>query len=64
MANQFLVEIHQYLQTKIIDSRRNKLEAEQRGESDVVHYYEGTLRELLELRDYVSQSFDLATQKY
>lgn len=64
MANHFLVEIHQYLNAKIADSNHNKLEAQQRGESDTVLYYNGKQRELLRLKDYVSQSFNLITQNY
>jgi hypothetical protein len=64
MANQFLVEIHQYLKDKIADNCRRKNEAEIQNAIDQAHYYSGQLQELQLLRNFVIRNFNLTTYKY
>jgi len=60
MANQYLIEIHNYISEKIagIQHRIDEADAEHQG------FYKGQLDEWLHLRAYLIEQVDLKTQKY
>ena len=64
MANQFLVEIHRYLSRQIDTADRARQEARSLGDSARQAFYAGKIDELHKLRAYISEKFDLLTQKY
>ena len=64
MANQYSVEIHQYLSEKIIEAQKKKKTAEKQQDQPSEHFYAGQLRELNKIREYMAARIDLKTQKY
>lgn len=64
MANEYSVEIHQYIseQMAVAEKRRQKAEADDDVPSRF--YFEGRLHELLKIREYMAAHIDLKTQKY
>ncbi len=64
MANQFLVEIHDYL-SRNIEAAKSQLEEDGApGDKERRHFNAGKLDELNAIRAYISEKFDLITQKY
>ena len=64
MPNQFLVEIHDYLDRQIDAAKNDRDDARSIGDQERLEFSNGKLDELEHLRDYVSRRFDLLTQKY
>ena len=64
MANQYSVEIHQYISAKIADATEHLKKAEVADTPATCRFYEGQLYELDKLRQYMAQHIDLKTQKY
>ncbi len=64
MANQYSVEIHQYISEKIAAATRQQKEAEANDDSAARRFYAGQLYELEKIREYMAQHIDLKTQKY
>jgi hypothetical protein len=64
MANQYSVEIHQYISDKIAEAKKNKDIAERQKDRPLEHFYAGQLRELNKIREYMAAKIDLKTQKY
>ena len=64
MANQYLVEIHDFISTQMALGQEARREARARGDDRSVKFYEGRLDELKKLRVFVSDHFDLDTQVY
>ena len=64
MANQYSVEIHQYVSAKIITAETNKKIAEEQNDEPSKRFYEGALLELKKIRAYMADKIDLKTQKY
>lgn len=64
MANQFSVEIHQYISEKIAAATRQQKKAEAANDSAARRFHSGQLYELEKIREYMAQNIDLKTQKY
>lgn len=64
MSNQFLVEIHEYITGCVGDIIREKTEAQTRGDKQRYAFLEGKATELIAVRKFSTQNFDLITQKY
>jgi hypothetical protein len=64
MANQFLIEIHDYLSRQIDAAGEAMQEAATRGDRERQQLNAGKIDELKALRAYCSENFDLLTQKY
>ena len=64
MANQFLVEIHNHISLKIESDLKDRDNARGRGDENRLLFLEGRLSELKLMRTYLSNHFDLDTQKY
>ena len=64
MANQFLVEIHEYISRQIEAGIRDQTDARTRGDGDREVFMEGKISELKKIRSFFSDHFDLNTQKY
>ena len=64
MANQYSVEIHQYISEKIADATRQQIKAEDADDAPARRFYAGQLYELEKIREYMAQNIDLKTQKY
>jgi hypothetical protein len=64
MANQFLIEIHNYLSRHMEVADRAMQEAATLGDRQHQQFNAGKVDELKALRAYVSENFDLSTQEY
>lgn len=64
MANQFLVEIHEHISRQIDEGVENHGEAQSREDGDRVAFMDGKISELKMIRRFLSDHFDLTTQRY
>jgi len=64
MANQYSVEIHQYISAKIAAANTQIKKPEIAHDPVIRRFYEGQLYELDKIRQYLAQNIDLKTQKY
>jgi hypothetical protein len=64
MANEYLIEIHNYISQKIVCAQNRKDEANSNKELESQQFYEGQLKEWHYLRTYLAEKVDLKTQKY
>ena len=64
MANQFLVEIHDHISRSIETSVKELADAQSRSDDPRTVFMEGKINELKMIRLYLSDHFDLTTQKY
>ena len=64
MANEYSVAVHNYISGKIAATEKNKTHAEIEKDSGSISYYEGQLKELNNIRQYMVEKIDLKTQKY
>ena len=64
MANEYSVAIHNYISEQIAKTEKNKKHAEKNNDLGSLSYYEGQLKELNSIRQYMVEKIDLKTQKY
>lgn len=64
MANQYLIDIHDYISSKIDGARKAKNIAVQQEDPARVGNLDGQLDELVALRRFLKEHFDLPTQSY
>ena len=64
MANEYLIDIHNYISEKIACAQNRKEEANANNEIESRRFYEGQLKEWHHLRKYLAETVDLKTQKY
>ena len=64
MANEYLIEIHNYISKKILRAQGRKDEANANNDFESRRFYEGQLKEWHQLRTYLAEKVDLKTQKY
>ena len=64
MANEYSVEIHDYISEKIAHATAELKKAEAADDQTGRRFYEGQLYELDKIREYMAQNIDLKTQKY
>lgn len=64
MANEYLVGIHNFLSKKIKESEYSVKSAVDKGDVAAQQYYSGKLFELIQIRAYMSENFNLETQVY
>ena len=64
MANQYSVEIHDYISDKIAAATHRQKQAEAADDSAASQFYAGQLYELEKIREYMAKNIDLKTQKY
>lgn len=64
MANQFLIDIHDYLSRHIEAASAAMQEAASLGDRERLQFNTGKVNELKSLRAYISEKYDLITQKY
>ena len=64
MANQFLVEIHDYISRRIEAGHKERSDAQTRHDAQRAAFMDGRIDELKAIRRFLSDHFDLTTQKY
>ena len=64
MTNEYLVEIHEYINERIVSAENKKRAADANIDPESKQFYEGQLQEWLKMRRYLANKVDLKTQKY
>ncbi|MBW2368233.1 MAG: hypothetical protein JRH15_10135 [Deltaproteobacteria bacterium] len=64
MANQFLVDIHQFIVDQLACSRQAIKSAKACGNTKTVNFHEGRVEEFLVFRKLIDENFNLNTQSY
>lgn len=64
MANEYSVDIHNYISNKVAHATMELKKAEAANDLTGRRFYEGQLYELDKIREYMAQNIDLKTQKY
>ncbi len=64
MANEYSVEIHEYISKKVAHATTELKKAEAADDQTARRFYKGQLYELDKIREYMAQNIDLKTQKY
>ena len=64
VANEYLIEIHNYISEKIDHAQNRKDDASANNKLESQRFYEGQLKEWRHLRKYLAEKVDLKTQKY
>ena len=64
MANDYLIDIHNYISQKIVSAESQKAEAKERNDKASQAFCEGQLAEWQQMRTYLAEKVDLKTQKY
>ena len=64
MPNEYLVEIHEFISTKIRAVSREKASAEKLGDAAGARFFDGQLQELADIREFMTEHYDLANHSY
>jgi hypothetical protein len=64
MANEYLIEIHNYISEKIVSAQSLRDEANANNEMGSFRFYEGQIEEWQHMRAYLAERVNLKTQKY
>ncbi len=64
MAHEHSVTIHDYLSLKIDEATKKKDQAIKVSDTENEQFYNGKLKELFNIRKYLTDKIDLDTQKY
>ena len=64
MANEYLIEIHNYISEKIVSTKSRKTESDTKNDRAAQRFYEGQLEEWHKMREYLAERIDLKTQNY
>jgi hypothetical protein len=64
MANEYLIDIHNYISERLTSAETQKNEADARADAVAKRFYEGQLEEWRQIRSYLASKVDLKTQKY
>jgi hypothetical protein len=64
MANQFLIDIHEYISQRMDEERRRLDTALAAGDDERTALLKGRLDQWIDIRIFLSDNFDLLTMKY
>ena len=64
MTNQFSIEIHDHISSKIKFTEEKIRQAKELKNREQERFYEGQLEEFFKLRKYMEDTIDLKTQRY
>ena len=64
MANEYLIEIHNFISEQIDVAKSQQAEAQENNDRASQRFYEGQLSEWVWIRAYLAEKVDLKTQKY
>ena len=64
MVHAYSVEIHNYISKKIALAEEEKRQAEKKGDVETQKFHEGQLKELFEIRAYLTEKIDLKNRDY
>ena len=63
MTHAYSFEIHNYIRDKIATARKNKQKAETENDLETRAFYNGQLKELFEIQEYLVEKVDLKTRE-
>ena len=64
MANEYLIDIHNYISDRLVSAENKKKEAAADADLASRRFFEGQLEEWQQIRNYLASKVDLKTQKY
>ena len=64
MSNDYLIACHGHINRELDQAETLRRQAESRGDPLQVAFHRGQIKELLSLRAYMSEHFNLTTQRY
>ena len=64
MANQYLVDVHRFINSNMETAQKSREAAAAGGDRTQIDYFDGQLEELARLRAFLRDHFDLTTQRY
>ncbi len=64
MAHEYSVRIHDWISKKVDHAKQEIKLAKKQNNSNSESYYNGRLKELSDIRQYLTDQVDLETQKY
>ena len=64
MANEYLIEIHNYISEQIDIAKSRQAEAQENKDRASQRFYDGQLAEWQQMRAYLAEKVDLKTQTY
>lgn len=64
MPNDYLVDIHEFISTRIKDVNLEKASAEKLGDAAGMKFYAGQLQELVDIREFMSENYNLYNHNY
>ncbi|MFC1821469.1 hypothetical protein ACFL9T_02100 [Thermodesulfobacteriota bacterium] len=64
MAHSYSVEIHNYINEKMLVAEEKRKQAKKQNDLETCHFFEGQLKELSKIREYLTERIDLSTQDY
>ena len=64
MANEYLIDIHNYISKQIDLAQKSQTEAQEKNDRASQRFYKGQLSEWAWIRAYLAEKVDLKTQKY
>ena len=64
MANEYLIDIHNYISDRLVSAENKKKEADADADLASRRFFEGQLEEWRQMRNYLASKVDLKTQKY
>ena len=64
MTHSYSVEIHNYISAKIAIAEEKNKKAQKQNDFEIQRFYQGQLKELYKIREYLTEKIDLKTQKY
>jgi hypothetical protein len=64
MVHAYSVEVHDYISEKIAIAEKKSKKAHKQNDFETQRFYQGQLKELFKMREYLTMRIDLKTQKY
>ena len=64
MTHAYSVDIHNYINNRLTVAEEKRKSAQKEKNFETDQYYEGQIKELLMIREFLSETIDLKTQKY
>jgi hypothetical protein len=64
MTHAYSVEVHSYISEKIAVAEGKSKKAQKQNDFETQRFYQGQLKELFKMREYLTEKIDLKTQKY
>jgi hypothetical protein len=64
MTHAYSVEVHDYISEKIAIAEEENEKAQKQDDFEAQRFYQGQLKELFKMREYLTEKIDLKTQKY